>query len=181
MNRQCAWETNSQVPFKSTQQGFNTWATLLSHDALFPHTELERQEPIPVRKIKEVCFSAQIFVDYHTSVKSLLKQASTATQWSYLLNFSQSFNQLSYFVNWGGKIKAYTKFGQILSICSKDVDGNEILTSIKGHNTIINKQNTTDNNPNQDLVNKNAYIKFGGFLSIFSQNMVLEQDTFILA
>ena len=80
MNRQCAWETNSQVPFKSTQQGFNTWATLLSHDALFPHTELERQEPIPVRKIKEVCFSTQIFVNYHTSVKSLLKQAFTATQ-----------------------------------------------------------------------------------------------------
>ena len=39
-------------------------------------------------------------------------------------------------------INAYATFGQITSICSQNIfkilSGNEILTSIKGHNSVIN-------------------------------------------
>ena len=41
----------------------------------------------------------------------------------------------------------------ILNILS----GNEILTPMKGHNSITNLQKMTGNNPNQDIVNINAY------------------------
>ena len=46
--------------------------------------------------------------------------------------------------------------------------------SIKGHNSVTNKQNMTSNNSNLDLVNINAYIKFGEILSICSQNIERE-------
>ena len=36
-------------------------------------------------------------------------------------------------------INAYTKFGEILSICSKDIEQNESLTSIKGYDSVTNK------------------------------------------
>ena len=39
------------------------------------------------------------------------------------------------------------KFGQIPSICSQDMSGNKILTAIKGHNSAINLQKLTQNNP----------------------------------
>ena len=51
-------------------------------------------------------------------------------------------------------INTNIKFGQILSICSKNID----LTSIKGHNSVIKKPKMTGNNPILDLVNTNAYI-----------------------
>ena len=37
----------------------------------------------------------------------------------------------------------------------------ELLTSIKGHNSVIDLWNLTRNNPNPDLVNINTYAKFG--------------------
>ena len=37
-------------------------------------------------------------------------------------------------------INAYTKFYQNLSICSEDVEEKHIFTSIKGHNSVVNKQ-----------------------------------------
>ena len=40
-----------------------------------------------------------------------------------------------------------------------------------GHNSAINKSKMTGNNPNLDLVNMNAYIKFGEILSIVSQDI----------
>ena len=43
----------------------------------------------------------------------------------------------------------------------KILSGNEILTSIKGNNSVINLQKLMCNNPNLDLVNINAYAKFG--------------------
>ena len=42
------------------------------------------------------------------------------------------------------------KFGEILSICSQDIEWKEILTSTKGHNSVTRKM--TDSNPNLDLV-----------------------------
>ena len=54
----------------------------------------------------------------------------------------------------------YTKFGLILSICSKDIEQNRILTSIKGSNSIANLRKTKIYNTNIDLVNDNVYKKF---------------------
>ena len=49
----------------------------------------------------------------------------------------------------------------------KILSRNEILTSIKGHNSDTNNKSMTDNNPNLDLVNINAYttlVKFCPFV-----------------
>ena len=51
----------------------------------------------------------------------------------------------------------------VLSILS----GNEILTSIKDHNSFTNEQKRTGNNPNLDLVNIYAYIKFDETIHLF--------------
>ena len=62
----------------------------------------------------------------------------------------------------------------IPSICSKHMmifSGNEMLTSIKDHNSVINLQKLMHNNSNPDLVNINAYAKFGRILSICSQDI----------
>ena len=62
--------------------------------------------------------------------------------------------------------------GQVPKILSrKTLSRNKILTSIKGHDIVQNKQKITGNNSNLDLVNMNAYIKFGEFLSICSQDI----------
>ena len=42
---------------------------------------------------------------------------------------------------------------------------------IKGHNSGTNVQKMSCGNPNIDLVNMNAYIKFGEILSISSQDI----------
>ena len=55
----------------------------------------------------------------------------------------------------------------ILKIWSK----NQILTSIKGHNSVANLQKTTIYNTNVDLVNDDVYTKFGLILSICSQDI----------
>ena len=43
----------------------------------------------------------------------------------------------------------------------KILSGNEILTSIKGHNSVADRQNLTLYNPNLDIINVNMYTKFG--------------------
>ena len=43
----------------------------------------------------------------------------------------------------------------------KILSGNEILTSFKGRNSVMNIQKWTLNNPKQDVININAYVKFG--------------------
>ena len=72
-------------------------------------------------------------------------------------------------------INANTKFGKILSFCSQDVERkkilNEILTSIKDQNSIINVRKTLSYIQNLDLVNINAYTKFGEIQSICSQDI----------
>ena len=55
----------------------------------------------------------------------------------------------------------------VLKILSK----NQILTSIKGRNSIVNLRKTKIYNTNVDLVNDNLYIKFGLNLSIRSQEI----------
>ena len=53
----------------------------------------------------------------------------------------------------------------------KILSGNEILTSIKGHNSVINLRKLTRNIPNLDIVNINAYAKFGQIPSTHSQDI----------
>ena len=55
----------------------------------------------------------------------------------------------------------------ILKILSK----NQILTSIKGRNSVANLRKTTIYNTNVDLVNDDVYTKFGLILSIRSQDI----------
>ena len=43
----------------------------------------------------------------------------------------------------------------------KILSGNEILTSIKGRNSVTNLRNLTLYNPNLDIINVNVYTKFG--------------------
>ena len=55
----------------------------------------------------------------------------------------------------------------VLKILSK----NQFLTSIKGRNSVANLRKITIYNNNIDLVNDNAYTKFGLNLSICSQDI----------
>ena len=55
----------------------------------------------------------------------------------------------------------------ILKIWSK----NQILESIKGHNSVANLQKTTISYTNVDLVNDDVYTKFGLILSMRSQDI----------
>ena len=52
----------------------------------------------------------------------------------------------------------------------KILSGNEILTSIKGHNSVKILQKMMGNNPKLDLVNVHVHTKFGRILSIRSQD-----------
>ena len=55
----------------------------------------------------------------------------------------------------------------VLKLLSK----NQILTQIKGHNSVANLRKTTIYNTDVDLVNDNVYTKFGLILSIRSQDI----------
>ena len=55
----------------------------------------------------------------------------------------------------------------VLQLLSK----NQILTGIKGHNSVANLRKTTIHNTDVDLVNDNVYTKFGLILSIRSQDI----------
>ena len=55
----------------------------------------------------------------------------------------------------------------VLKILSK----NQILTSIKGRNSVANLRKTIIYNTNIDLVNDNVYTKYGLNLSIRSQDI----------
>ena len=59
----------------------------------------------------------------------------------------------------------------------KILSGNEILTSIKGHNSVKILQKMAGNNPKQDLVNADVHTKFGQILSIRSQDIERKQNT----
>ena len=59
----------------------------------------------------------------------------------------------------------------------KILSGNEILMSIKDHNSITNLRKMTGNNPNLDLVNMNRYIKFCEMLSICFQDVESKRNS----
>ena len=53
----------------------------------------------------------------------------------------------------------------------KILSGNEILTSIKGRNSVKILRKMAGNNPKLDLVNDDVHTKFGWILSIRSQDI----------
>ena len=59
----------------------------------------------------------------------------------------------------------------------KILSGNEILTSIKGRNSIKILLKMTGNNPKLDLVNVDAHTKFGQILSIHSQDIERKRNS----
>ena len=58
----------------------------------------------------------------------------------------------------------------------KILSGNEILTSIKGRNSIKILGKMTGNNPKLDHVNVDVHTKFGQILSIPSQDIERKQN-----
>ena len=57
------------------------------------------------------------------------------------------------------------------------LSGNEILTLIKGHNSIKILGKITGNNPKLDLVNVDVHTKFGWILSMRSQDIERKQNS----
>ena len=55
-------------------------------------------------------------------------------------------------------MNAYVKFGEILSICSKNIEWKQNFGLNQGHNSGTNVQKMMCNNPKLDLLNMNAYI-----------------------
>ena len=64
----------------------------------------------------------------------------------------------------------HTKFGQILSICSQDIEWKRNF-DIKARNSIKILHKMTCNNPKLDLVNAEVHTKFGQILSIGSRDI----------
>ena len=59
----------------------------------------------------------------------------------------------------------------------KILSGNEILTLIKGHNSIKILGKMTGNNPKLDLVNVDVHSKFGRILSMRSQDIERKRNS----
>ena len=59
----------------------------------------------------------------------------------------------------------------------KILSGNEILTSVKGHNSVANLRNLPLYNTNLDIINVNVYTKFGYILSIGSQDIEQKRNS----
>ena len=59
----------------------------------------------------------------------------------------------------------------------KILSGNEILTSIKGRNSVKILRKMTGNNPKLDLVNDDGHTKFGRILSIRSQDIERKRNS----
>ena len=59
----------------------------------------------------------------------------------------------------------------------KILSGNEILTSIKGRNSVKILRKMTGNNPKLDLVNVDVHTKFGQILSIRSQDIERKRNS----
>ena len=72
-----------------------------------------------------------------------------------------------------------TKFSQILSFSTvlKILSGNEILTSIKGHNSIKILRKMTGNNPKLYHVNVDVHTIFGQILSFHSQDIERKRNS----
>ena len=59
----------------------------------------------------------------------------------------------------------------------KILSGNEILTSIKGRNSVKILRKMSGNNPKLDLVNDDVHTKFGRILSICSQDIERKRNS----
>ena len=71
-------------------------------------------------------------------------------------------------------IQNFVRFGQyVLKILS----GNEILTPIKGHNSVKILRKMTGNNTKLDIVNVDVHTKFGQILSIPSQDIERKRNS----
>ena len=57
------------------------------------------------------------------------------------------------------------------------LSGNEILTSIKGRNSVKILQKMTGDNPKLDHVNVDVHTKFGQIVSICSRNIERKQNS----
>ena len=69
-------------------------------------------------------------------------------------------------------VDVHTKFGQILSIRSLDIEKKQNSDIIKGHNNSVQiLQKMTGNNPKLGLVNVDVYTKFGQILLIHSRDI----------
>ena len=69
-------------------------------------------------------------------------------------------------------VDVHTKFGQILSICSQDIEQKQNSDVNQGPELRQNFAKTmTCNNPKLDLVNVDVHTKFGQILSIHSQDI----------
>ena len=68
-------------------------------------------------------------------------------------------------------MNAYIKLVKFCQLVLKVLSVNEILALIKGHYSGTNVRKMMCSNPNVDLVNMNAYIKFGDLMSICSQDI----------
>ena len=64
-----------------------------------------------------------------------------------------------------------------MCIQNRDIEQNEILTSIKGHNSVKILQKMTGNNPKLDHVNADVHTKFGQILSIGSRDIERKQNS----
>ena len=63
----------------------------------------------------------------------------------------------------------------------KILSGNEILTSFKGHSSsVMIRQKWTLNNPKLDVININAYVKFGQNPFIHSQDIELKRNSDVI-
>ena len=63
--------------------------------------------------------------------------------------------------------------GHVLKLLSR----NKILTSIKGYNSVTNKQNMEDSNPNIYLINIYIFAKIRKILSICPQDIAQKQNS----
>ena len=68
----------------------------------------------------------------------------------------------------------YTKFGKFCPFILKIMRKNQILTSIKGRNSVAKMRKMMIHNPNVDLVNDNVYTKFCLIQFIPSQDIERE-------
>ena len=68
-------------------------------------------------------------------------------------------------------VDKHTKFGQILSIRSQDIERKRNMTYFKGRNYVKILRKITGNNPKLDLVNVDGHTKFCQILSIGSQDI----------
>ena len=69
-------------------------------------------------------------------------------------------------------INSYIKFGEILSICSQDIERKQNSGVNQGPIFWYKCAKIMCNNPNLDLVNMNAYIKFDENLSRTSDTLI---------